>query len=426
MGRRRVAHALRSLVALLLVCASALPAGPVALARGEPEAADDACASPRLQTVTRPATDKRLLFDDFIAPLVAQAVERRASQAAHDPTYTSRIDQGLNARRLSVAILGYGEEHEQTYEEMGVSPTILTLNLDTWDMVTISLSRDIRTPELEDLTATVPPRDPLTLRAGYRLRGFDGLRPIFEAITGLAIDYQVVMRDVFLRDYLQDVSGPVRIVVPKPFHTNVYRLAGQEHPPDSLAAGLQTLDPDHAMTFVLGEELDPQGKVDERSYRKNLLLQTLSCGVRERIAAQDAGFVFNLVRFGLGEINDHNLSTDFDFQMVASGLGQMGQSFVLSRGDVDTTFPQASGARQLVVHDESYGDGGVRRVHNMQTQPDTHGVPDSATVKEELRMGALGGFVLIPIGGDPYADDLVNGYWFAVRQLVRTTLLGTT
>jgi hypothetical protein len=44
-------------------------------------------------------------------------------------------------------------------------------------------------------------------------------------------------------------------------------------------------------------------------------------------------------------------------------------------------------------------------------------------VKQEIQMGSLAPYMLIPIGGNPYASDLVNDYWSAVRRLVRTHVL---
>src|SRR5207237_8939421 len=117
--------------------------------------------------------------------------------------------------------------------------------------------RYVVTPLLEDHSAHEPPRWPVTLRAGYKSLGFGGMREILEDATGLAIDFQLVMKDVFLRNYLNDVGGPVELVVPKDFHTNVYRLDGTDHAEDFIPAGRQTLSTDQAMTFVLGEEVDP-------------------------------------------------------------------------------------------------------------------------------------------------------------------------
>jgi hypothetical protein len=262
----------------------------------------------------------------------------------------------------------------------------------------------------------------VTLRGGYKSLGFAGMRDILEDATGLAIDFQMVMKDVFLRNYLNDVGGPVELIVPKDFHTNVYRLDGTDHAEDFIPAGRQTLSTDQAMTFVLGEEVDPQLKVDERSYRKDLLLKTLSCQARQRLTARDAGFALNLVRFSAGELQKQDLAVDFDFKLITGGLGNLARTFVGSGGDVDTSFPQLSGARELVVHEVAFGDGGVRRAHQIAREPDQDGVADSPLVKQEIQMGSLAPYMLIPIGGNPYAADLVDEYWTSVRQLVRATL----
>ncbi len=82
-----------------------------------------------------------------------------------------------------------------------------------------------------------------------------------------------------------------------------------------------------------------------------------------------------------------------------------------------------SGARELVVHAEAFGDGGVRRVHDMATTPDDRGVPDHPLVIQELRLGSLAPYMLLPMGGNPYATDLIGEYWSSVRDLVKATLL---
>jgi hypothetical protein len=410
-------HVLRALLVGLVV-ALGLPAGTLRADSGS-------CAEQQpFAEVARPdRTGRTVLFDQFVQPFVDAATRRRASQTDADPAYAHRIDPDLNAGRLNVALLGYGEEHDQPYEDMGVSVTILSLNLATWDIASISLSRDIRAPELEDQSVQAPPRWPLTLRTAYRARGFDGIRAILEDATGLAIDFQIVMKDVFVRNYLDEVNGPVELVVPKEFQTNTYRLDGVEHGQDDIPAGRQILSTERAMTFVLAETLDPVGKADERSYRKDLLLKTLSCTVRQRLEARDSGFALNLLRFLVGELKSGNLSSDFDFQLIAGGLGSLAQAFVTSGGSFDLSFPQVSSAREVVIHDQDYGDGGVRRVRRIETNPDDQGIADAAAVKQEVRLGSLAPYMLIPTGGNPYAADLVVDYWGSVRSLIRSRLV---
>jgi hypothetical protein len=403
---------------------AAVGAVALLLLAGMPAAAQEqSCADPISSTVARPDPQGRpLLFDRFVQPLLAESGRRRAQSAIDDPDYARRVDPALNAHRLNIALLGYGEEHEQTYGDTGISVTILSLDLQSWDMMSISLSRDIRAPELEDRSVQAPPRWPVTIRAAYRSGGFPRVREVLEDATGLDIDFQVLMKDVFLRNYLDDVSGPVDLVVPQDFTTNVYRLDGADHPEDFIAAGRQTLTTDKAMTFVLGEVVDPQGRADERSYRKDLLLRTLSCQARQRLATHDAAFVLNIARFGLAELRSQDLASDFDLNLVTDGLGSLAQAFIASRGDVDATFPQLGFGRELVIHDEAFGDGGVRRVHYMALMPNQFGVTDAASVTTEIQMGSLAPYMLIPLGGDAYASDLIAGYWSSVRTLIGSRL----
>ena len=114
--------------------------------------------------------------------------------------------------------------------------------------------------------------------------------------------------------------------------------------------------------------------------------------------------------------------SDFDFHLITNGLGTLAQTFVTSHGDVDATFPQLGGGRNLVVHDEAFGDGGVRRVHYMALDPNAYGVLDNAYVTQEISMGSLAPYMLIPLGGNPYSGDLVAEYWGSVRTLIRQRL----
>ena len=61
-------------------------------------------------------------------------------------------------------------------------------------------------------------------------------------------------------------------------------------------------------------------------------------------------------------------------------------------------------------------------MHQIAREPDQDGVADHSLVKEEIQMGSLAPYMLIPIGGNPYAADLVSDYWTSVRQLVSVTL----
>src|SRR5438067_6501015 len=166
---RLAATAVTTLFALTLV------AGAPVLAQPASSCSDAAPTA----AVARPEKGGRtLLFDQFIQPWLDESARRRARWLAEDPLYAHRVDAGLNAQQLNVALLGYDEEHDQTYGDTGISVTILSLDLQTWDLMSISLSRDIRAPELEDQSAQVPPRWPITVRAAYKSGGFAEVRDV--------------------------------------------------------------------------------------------------------------------------------------------------------------------------------------------------------------------------------------------------------
>src|SRR6516225_9695447 len=114
---RLLAAAVASLFAVRLFC---LPAA----AQTPSSCAEPAPGSP----VSRPDGQGRtLLFDQFVLPLLDESAQRRARWSAEDPLYTHRVNADLNANRLNFALLGFGEEHEQTYGDAGISVTILSL-----------------------------------------------------------------------------------------------------------------------------------------------------------------------------------------------------------------------------------------------------------------------------------------------------------
>ena len=108
---------------------AAIGALALLLLAGMPAAAQEqSCADPVSAPVARPDLQGRpLLFDRFVQPLVDESARRRAQWTSEDPEFVDRVDAPLNAHRLNIALLGFGEEHEQTYGDTGISVTILSL-----------------------------------------------------------------------------------------------------------------------------------------------------------------------------------------------------------------------------------------------------------------------------------------------------------
>jgi hypothetical protein len=88
-------------------------------------------------------------------------------------------------------------------------------------------------------------------------------------MTGLSVDYQIVMQDTVLKDYLSQVSGPIEVDISKQNISGPFRIGGQEYPGGFVfEAGKQTLSPEDAIRYLMAENVNPIGKIDDRAYRK--------------------------------------------------------------------------------------------------------------------------------------------------------------
>ncbi len=371
-----------------------------------------------------PSPEKLNLFIEIIKPFVEEARRKRAQKEKEDPEYYHRVDKELNENRINLVIFGYSEEHGDTYEQYSGAPTILSYDMNTGEIGVIHLSRDIRVPELErrfpdDLMETQ------RVRSIYKKGGFDLMGNICERITGLSSDFQIVMKDVVLKNAIdQLVDGKLSLTIPKDHDTASFRLDGIEYGEEYIPKGTRDINTSDLMRYILAEDKNPGGKEDERSYRKNEVLETLSQKIREK-AKKDPLFMIKVLNFIKGEIDSKNIQTDFDtnllsrsWQFLGGLAGAFGKS--LAAGKVESHTPEINKNQMHVFHDPFFGDGGVIRVHNIKDNPDIQ--RDNPTVIKEAQQGKLPDWMLIPTKGNPYASDLVKDYWQSTRQIVKQTL----
>jgi hypothetical protein len=399
-----------------------------------------------------------VVADFFLRPLIEDAWRRRDTRRRADAAYDERIVEPLNRERYNALLFGWGEEHGETYAEYAGSVSVLSFDIRAGLVDSISLSRDIRAPELERIMGDRGQRARVVRHAfqvgmraagGSIAGGFATLRQVVESMTGLAIDHQFLVKDVFMRDFIvvltEKLGRPLQVTVDKPHLFSGFRLAGRDYAPGAqVQAGRIAMDSFEAMRYVLAEDQHPIGRQDERSYRKSALFgammdhvqaivqndirrvltpfsksildDLLALLTRERengaIVVEDGGLQDLIVKlferqFWLGQFAEHVAAGD-----IAPGkLPSVGGSTNLQRGN-------------LVIHDPFFGDGGVLRVHNIRDNVLSAAHP---TIQQEVLTGILSppdlGWMLIPPGGDPYAQDLIRDYWGAVRARVREALL---
>jgi hypothetical protein len=361
------------------------------------------------------------LFAEFLKPFRTDADQQRQRLAAWDPSFTSRVDRQLNAGRVNFGVFGMGESATNTFKDREVSIMIVSVDVERNQMYSVSLSRDIRVPELEDRTKGIG-RDSRDMRKVYAALGFDGARSVIEESTGISVDYVIIIKDIVLYNYINEISGPVTIEVLKEHQTTPFLLGGKRHDGAYFAPGVQTMDADTAMTYVLSEDESPDLKEDERSYRKNAVVSALVANVQDALCRRDVGFVIHLSALLARSLAVGDLQLNFDQTLLLNGLNEVAHRLLTNRDDVELRIPRLLADHQLVVHDLAFGDGGVRRVHAISDDIAIDGHLDHPFVQEEVRGGYLPLWMLIPMGGNPYAADLVHDYWFSVRSLVATTL----
>lgn len=363
-------------------------------------------------------------FQEILKPFIEGVKQKRAERARNDPEYDHRVDRELNENRVNLLLFGYWEEHGNTYEDYAGSPTILSYNCETDEVVAIHFSRDIRVPELERFF----PNDPINtqrVRFLFKKGGFLKMQTIAESMSGLAIDYQLVLKDTLIRDAIDKFAdGSLLIDVAKDHHTQPFRFDRRLYDPGGafIRRGKQWMNTHELMRYILAEDLEPRGKEDERSFRKNDVFDALV----QKIKDKSPGNTFDLFLFVIQQRWVNNLQYDFQPNLISSAVDIANRLLRTSRNlfmkdeRFEYSLPRMQKHQQIIFHDPYFGDGGVSRVYNIDSNNPER--KDHPSVVREVQAGRLPDWMLIPDGGDPYAKDLVTGYWQSTRKLVKERL----
>ncbi len=381
-------------------------------------------------------------FADILKPLIDTAMKQRTERSRKDPEYAKRIDNELASRFLTINLMTYWEEHGISYADMRGSMTLISYDLKTNRLTSVSFSRDIRTPEIERLikSKTGQEASPQAMGVAFKNGGFD-------------LMLQVVMKDTVIRDLINDISGQVTVNVPKEHKVSSWRLDGKEQDPAGayIPAGEQTLDALGVMRLIEAEDGYPDGKQDERSYRKNLVMHAVLDKVKEKVKSNRlaqlslGSFLTNkLTRSNAPLVGTKELLVDFDWNLIPSVIQVMGAA----SGKLDKIeFPEIDPKAEFVLHDPYFGDGSVSRIssikdsralfdkssHEIQNEVNKTVRALSIVLGEKtpvdrmdnrlIELDAMPLWMLIPDGGDPTALDLLTSYWQSTRKMVKEKLL---
>jgi hypothetical protein len=355
-------------------------------------------------------------FERVLRPLLVEAKRHRQAGAAADVAYWTRNDPRLNSTRLNFLLFGYGETHEPPLTERAFigSLTVFSYDYATRQIDLISLTHDIRAPEVERYLGARGEQQvgPIKIDRAYSFGGFDLMRHTLEEATGLVIDYQLAFRESAIAGATDSVFGGLEVDVPLAFEVNGFYLDGDKYPAGEFEKGRQHLNGVQVIQFIktvpVEEHYDP---ALEHNARKHLVFRSLMDALREH--AGDVAFLGRAALFFSGQVAQDSIAYDFNPRsLVVDNLRGLMADFTRPEAR-DKEVPGV--ARTIYVVDPASGDGSVQWVRaNAVTNPVTQ--RDIAEHRyNELAME-------VPYNGDPYADDLITGYWSDVRKLIASRL----
>jgi len=381
----------------------------------EVQAPEAASPPTPVATPTRlPSSDTQ--FERVLRPLLLEAKRHRQANAAEDSAYWSRLDPKLNATRLNFLLFGYGETHEPPLTERAFigSLTIFSYDYATRQIDLVSLTHDIRAPEIERYLhdQTHQPVGPIKIDRAYNTGGFDLMRRTIEDATGLAIDYQLAFKESAIAGATDNVFGGLDVAVPLGFKVNGFYLDGEKYPAGEFKQGLQRLNGVQVIQFIKTVPVEAHYDAQlEHNARKHLVFRSLMDAMSEH--SGDVAFLGRAAVFFSGQVARDSIAYDFDLRsLLTDNLRTLMADFARPEASIK----EVPGVfRTLYVVDPASGDGGVQWVQaNARDNPIT---------KQDIAFHRYGELAIeVPYHGDPYADNLAASYWTDVRSLIAKRL----
>ena len=355
-------------------------------------------------------------FERVLRPLLLEAKRHRQANAVEDSAYWSRLDPKLNATRLNFLLFGYGETHEPPLTERAFigSLTIFSYDYATRQIDLVSLTHDIRAPEIERYVhdQTQQPVGPIKIDRAYNAGGFDLMRRTIEDATGLAIDYQLAFKESAIAGATDNVFGGLDVDVPLGFKVNGFYLDGEKYPAGEFKQGLQRLNGVQVIQFIKTVPVEAHYDAQlEHNARKHLVFRSLMDAMSDH--SGDVAFLGRAALFFSGQVARDSIAYDFDLRgLLTDNLRTLMADFARPEASIK----EVPGVfRTLYVVDPASGDGGVQWVQaNARDNPIT---------KQDIAFHRYGELAIeVPYHGDPYADNLAASYWTDVRNLIAKRL----
>ena len=359
------------------------------------------------------------IVGEAINTLASEAASRREERDQSDPQYARRIDAALNEGRVNILLYGYGETHEPPLTERAFIGSLTIASLDVRDKTVslISLTHDIRAPEIERYQSALGRYNghAIKIHRAYPLGGFDLMRETVEDATGLSMDFQLAFPDVVIADLVDSVFGGITVDVPADFEVMPFYLDGVKYDKRQFTQGEEVMDGKTVIQFIKTVPLAVggtryYGSDLEHNARKHLVFKGMLRWMEEN--GRGPGFYVSLLRFLAERRESGALALDFEPEAILlhnlGNVAGIAKSLVTS---VEEQLPEIT--KTLYIVDSAHGDGGVQWVNASQ----------APVIKREMASGRYPDRALeVPLNANP-DGDLVIEYWPSVRALVRQRLL---
>ena len=364
------------------------------------------------------------LLTELMVPFLNEKNARRARHIREqgEDRYKKRVDPELNADRVNFLFSISGYNYEPPAMKIPVileSHTLISYHQTTKKLDSVSLTHETRAPEIERYVQ----RDddgrsgPIKISESRKIGGFRLARRVFEHATGLAVDFQFSMTEDAVVAFVDEVLGGLKANVPQSFDVLESFYQDRRYPGRHFEAGEQMMDGLGTIQFIKAVPSE-NGNYDKRlehNARKFIVFEGLGQSLREH--ALDVGFWLDLNTFLKESFNKNGktgIACDFNpAELILNGMPSLIGSLAWARirGKRIVFHPQTD--KSVYVVDGRSGDGGVTWVTS-DANPLT---------KRDLAEGRYNDrHMEVPLGGDPYADDLIESYWRSVRTLVKKKL----
>lgn len=389
---------------------------------------------------TEKTIKKDTVFARILRQLAAASEKVDKEKQIREPGPGNEIDKELSEGLFVAGVMGCGPNHEPPYEYfMACSPSLFVYNTNSSELVEYDITHDTRNPLVEKRLAErnlLPKRD-FAKRIDQawldpNVGGFDLVRQSFQEMTGARVSVRVVLNDIVIKRYVDEVLGGVIVDMPWTMKAHaIYLDKETKITPMTFPKGEQKVDGTKLLQIIKAVA-DAGGKPypveQENNERKHFAIKALISASKKEYEANKAVFLTKLMVFVARELGT-NIKTDPDISKIIKDL--LGATLkeipelILTGKELELGLPEVSRSRYIVDAAASV-DG--------KEQPLRWGDTNSGDrcIISDVASGAYSAFY-VEVPTDPNdrtwcakaeSEDLVTGYFRPIRRDFKKFVLG--